>query len=580
MGVAGDSGPGGGMDARSHVHADAAVTMSDVHVDVHADATRDATRDSSDPQVSDSGAVAVTVTFKDVTTDAGIGHQQSMTWTCNAISCDIEAPRMTGGAAAGDFDGDGHVDLFVTRFGMSDILYRNQGDGTFLNVSDAAGFTAALGSNGAGYCDIDNDGDVDLYVTMLGENRHYLYVNDGTGSFSEEAVARGTGLMPEVLHQGTSVAFGDFDLDGWPDIHVDEWRGAWLGITDPGNTRLMKNRGASEAGVFDDVTVQAGVAIDMPFGVFAFSSSFTDLDDDGFPDLVIAGDFETSHLFWNGGDGTFSEGTIAAGVGTDENGMGSTVGDFDGDGRLDWFVTAIFDPAAACSSPPCPWKGSGNRLYRNIGGRMFEDNTDVAGVRDGGWGWGTAFFDYDNDGDLDLVMTDGVIFTANNDLEAAFRSNPMRLWRNDGGTFTEVAIASGLTDTDNGKGLLVLDFDEDGDLDIFAVNNGDTPRLYRNDGGNSNGWLRVRLRGTRSTRDALGTKVWVRRTPDAAPMLREVRYGSNFLSQDEPVLHFGLGASEEAVAELRVRWPTGLEQTFTGLDRNQTIEIAEPAGDQ
>ena len=162
------------------------------------------------------------------------------------------------------------------------------------------------------------------------------------------------------------------------------------------------------------------------------------MDDDGWPDLLVASDFGTSRLFWNDGDGTFTDGTPAAGVGRRER-HGDPVGDFDGDGRPDWFIPpAIFDPDHACPAPMfpcCHWGYSGNRLFRNLGGRQFEDATDAAGVRDGYWGWGAAFLDYDNDADLDLVMTNGIDLPYLNEqmTEATdrFRQDPMRVWRND-----------------------------------------------------------------------------------------------------------------------------------------------------
>jgi hypothetical protein len=576
-GTAPVGGTGGGGGPRDASASGGAVGTADAALDgsPRADASDDAPLDALPPLLD--------VHFVDVTLEVGIDTVQATDFSCSipVRSCDAESPNMTGGAAAGDFDGDGHVDLYVTRLDGPDHLYRNRGDGTFEDVTAAAGLSAPIHSNGAGFSDIDNDGDQDLLVTAMGDTRHYLYVNDGAGQFTEDAVARGTDLLPDELHQGTSVSFGDYDLDGWSDVYMGEWRPAYLFQTQPppANARLLHNRGGAEPGYFDDVTQAAGVALDglSSMGVFAFSAAFSDLDEDGLPDLAIAADFGTSRLFWNAGDGTFIDGTDAAGVGTDENGMGSAIGDYDGDGRLDWFVTSIFDPAHTCDTVTCTWGYTGNRLYRNTGSRTFIDETDAAGVRDGGWGWGTAFFDYDNDGDLDLIMTDGMYFRAAT-TEDAFNAQPMRLWRRDGSDFTEVAIASGLRDTDSGKGLLVLDYDEDGDLDVFVANNGAAPRLYRNEGGNTLGFLRVRLHGSTSTRDAWGTKLWMRRAASGTAVVRELRGGNDFLGQSEAVAHFGLGASSDPVAELRVRWPSGVEQTLTDVAPNQTLDLLEPTG--
>src|SRR5262249_258113 len=382
----------------------------------------------------------------------------------------------------------------------------------------------------------------------------------------------------------------DYDRDGYLDLYVGEWRLAADNPSDAkSNARLLHNRGAAAPGTFEDVTVHAAVAMDdvptidpRAMGVFPFTPRFADLDDDGWPDLVIAADFGTSRLFWNNHDGTFTDGTKAAGVGSDENGMGSAVGDYDGDGRLDWFVTAILDPDDYCTKMgfSCFWGTSGNRLYHNEGGRKFSDRTDAAGVRDGYWGWGTAFLDYDNDGDLDLVMTNGVRFAfVEPDVAyvvARFVNDPMRLWRNDAGVMTEVSAAAGLTSVDSGKGLLTFDYDHDGNLDVFVVNNAGHPVLYRNNG-TGNTWLRVRAIGRDSNRDGIGARVFVTATPGGPSQLREIDAGSHFLGQSEFTAHFGLGAATTPVAEVRVEWPTtGRTQRFQNVPRNTLLVATEP----
>lgn len=353
-----------------------------------------------------SGAAAGPV-FTDVTEAAGVSYVQyegEDPETCLAsVYCEPE--RMTGGAAAGDYDGDGHVDLYVTRLHAPGILFRNRGDGTFEDRTAESGLIAAHRTNGAAWADVDLDGDLDLYLTTLGGDRFYLFINQ-RGRFQEQGRERGAALEDADPHMGYSVTFGDYDQDGWPDIHTTEWRpGSVAPAGALRHARLLRNRGAAAPGHFEDRTDAAGVSL-LRSGaedVFAFASAFSDLDRDGWADLAIAADFGTSRLFWNNGDGTFTDGTAAAGVGSDENGMGSALGDFDGDGWMDWFVTSIFDPDDTCSGGGCGWGATGNRLYRNEGRRRFarrhfSDRTEAKGVRDGGWGWGATWLDYDNDG--------------------------------------------------------------------------------------------------------------------------------------------------------------------------------------
>jgi hypothetical protein len=515
--------------------------------------------------------------FVDVADNAGIDYIQ---WAPPSGWIKFVPQVMTGGAAVADYDNDGWSDLLVTRYRDTDILYRNRGDGTFEDVSQHAGIDVVAPSNGAAWGDIDNDGDPDLYLSVADESgnslRNLLYVNSGDGTFTEQAQLWGVGLEVPNFHSGFSVSFGDYNLDGLLDIHTCQWA-----VTGPGNRSvLLMNTG--HPGGFLDVTAGAGVEMwDDPeaeegpeFTTRAFTSRLTDLDLDGWPDLVVAGDFETSRLFWNNRDGTFTDGTDQARIGGEENGMGLAAGDYDGDGLPDLFFTSIYDDR----SPPVPhsgWGVSGNRLYRNLGDRVFEDTTEMAGVRDGGWGWGAAFFDYDNDGDLDLAMTNG-FETDRWETETPFNTDPTKLWRNDGGIFTDVSSSVGITDTGTGKGLLVFDYDKDGDLDLFIVNNGGYPVLYRNDLTNGNHWLRVKASGRYSNRDGIGAVVTIMPGGDAPVQHREISGGSHFLTQSEKIAHFGLGASVDRVPLVKVRWPSGIEQQFSNVAVDQVFEVVEP----
>ncbi|GAB4108886.1 MAG: CRTAC1 family protein [Phycisphaeraceae bacterium] len=499
-------------------------------------------------------------------TQTGVNHVQSVNQYAD--------PRvMTGGAAAGDFDNDGWVDLFFTRIDGPDKLYKNLGNGTFQDVSASAGFTANLPTNGPAFGDIDNDGDLDLYVSAVvpqsaTSNRYYLYINNGDGTFTEDAVTRSADITTAVPTSAMSIAFGDYDRDGYLDAMTSDWEV----LASQSSSRLLRNQGAANPGHFTDVTAAAGLNVYPKAYSYRFSPRFTDLDRDGLPDIAIAADFITSQLFWNNGDGTFTDGTIPAGVGIDRSGMGSTIGDYDGDGDLDWYVTAILNGTYDPVNNP----DFGNKLYRNEGNRVFSEQAYQANVIPQGWWWGTSWLDYDNDGDLDLMATNG--------WPGPFNTDPTTLFRNNGdGTFTDVTAAEGITDTAQGRGLLTLDFDNDGDLDTVVINYNAEPVFYRNDSANGNAYLRVNTIGTASNRDGIGAKLIL--DPDSTitgdEQYREVDGGSNFLSQNEMTVHFGLGTHTGTIDNLTIQWPSGIVQQFFDLTPNQTFDAIEAylAGD-
>ena len=472
--------------------------------------------------------------------------------------------RYSGGVAAADFDGDGLIDLYATRATGTDFLFKNMGDGTFMDVAAAVGLGEQLATSGVAWGDVDGDGDLDLYLTSLGDTRHYLFINDG-GVFVEEGEARGAAISTIYQHAGSTVVFADIDLDGDLDIYVGEWRTHAVG-THASHARLLLNLGPEQPGYFEDVTDAAGLNIDDVYltapsnidGTFVLSAGFADMDGDDYPDLLLANDFHTSLLFWNNGDGTFTNGTKMAGVGTDENGMGSTVGDYDGDGLLDWYVTSIYGGIK-----------TGNRLYRNVGNRTFVDATDDAGVRDTRWGWGTAFFDMDNDGDLDLIATNGWYATA-------YLEDPTYAFLNMGdGTMVEVASLVGLDDAAQGRALLTFDYDNDGDLDVFLVNNAGTARLFENVTVEPGHWLRVQAPGTTSNTDGIGARVVVR--TGTKEQLHEIGGStSHYLGHGPREAHFGLGHAT-IVDEVRVHWPaSGQQVVLFDVPVDQVLVLAEP----
>jgi hypothetical protein len=441
-------------------------------------------------------------------------------------------------------------------------LYRNRGDGTFEARTAAAGFRFPKYTNGVVSGDVDNDGDLDLYMTTTGYTRNYLYLNNGQAVFTEVAAGQTASLSNSTLRDGQGASFGDYDNDGFLDLATGDW-GNFIASS---QSRLLRNLGAAQPGVFEDVTAAAGVNVYRNERSYRYTPRFVDLDRDGLMDLTFAGDFKSSQLFWNNGDGTFTDGTLPAGVGTDLNGMGSTFGDYDRDGDLDWFITNITNAPGI----PGPF-GGWNRLYRNEGNRTFTEVTLEAGVRDSRFSWGTTFFDYDNDGDLDLTATNGYNGPGWND-DRTF------LWRNDDGVYTDVSEALGVIDTLQGRGLIHLDYDADGDLDMVVVNNAAGPILYRNDGGNANHYLRIQPWGTVSNRDGIGAFITV--TPDLAHpeerMVWEIDGGSSFVSQNERIAHFGLGDLAETVDLVTIRWPSGVVQQLTGVAIDSVLTVQEP----
>ena len=492
-----------------------------------------------------------------------------------------------GGAAVGDFDDDGWPDIYLARVGPGALLRNLEGQ-AFENVGTQLGLVDDFHGNGAAWVDVDGDDDLDLYVTSFGDPaRFWFYRNtlreSGEAGFVEEAQLRGLALDDGEPHFGFSIAVGDYDRDGWLDLYTTEWRPGSAPTEHTAHARLLRNAGD---GVYEDRTLAAGASMLMknPAGMHAFAPAFVDLDEDGWLDLAVVSDNGTSRLFWSAGDGTFVDGTPRAGVSLEKNGMGSTFGDYDGDGHLDWYVSAIFSPedSLECGNLVCG-KG-GNRLYRSKGPRCFEELGQAHEVHDGGWGWGTAFFDTDNDGDLDLIETNG-FYVPHGPPGGFFIDEPLRFWRNDSqllgeAGFSEAALEFGLDDRGQGRGLLVFDFDRDGDEDLLIVDSGGpygtSTKLWRNESGSQNAWLAVELDGHAGNTRAVGARVELQREVGGPKQVRVIGVGTHFLGFGEHRAHFGLGPDEGVVAELRVIWPSGAQTVLTGVPARQLVSVAEP----
>ena len=494
--------------------------------------------------------------FTDVTASAGVGAPHR--WL------DPEALDQVGlvaaGVAAGDVDGDGFADLYVVGGDAgANRLFRNRGDGTFEDVAGVAG-VALPGSRGCGpiLADVDGDGRLDLLVLGVAGTRPSLFRNRGDGTFAD--ITAGSGL-DTVDRDTISAAFGDVDRDGDLDLFLTHW-GTPAGTGS--SQHLWRNDGGFH---FTDVSVPAGVTAAWPGPLdLTFTPNFADVNGDGWPDLLVASDFGTSRVLLNRGDGTFRDATDPAVV-TDENGMGAAVGDWDGDGHPDWFVSSIRDPNGTAEGP---WGTTGNRLYRGRGDGTFEDATDAAGVRAGYWGWGSTFADLDDDGRLDLFHVNGWP----DPRAVEFQSDPARLFVGSaGGAATERSAAVGLVDAGEGRGVVAFDYDRDGDIDLFVANNQQPARLWRNDRDSGTHFLTVKLRGRPPNTEGIGAVVSLRSGERRQERL--IRAGSNFESQDPAEAHFGLGPAQ-TVDELRVDWPDGTITRAGPLAADRFVAIAAP----
>jgi len=492
-----------------------------------------------------------------------------------------------GGSAFFDYDNDGDIDLYVANGSSFDgfapgehptnRLYRNEG-GRFVDVTVEAGVGDTSWSLGCVAADYDNDGDTDIYIATFGRNT--LYNNNGDGTFTDATVAAGVGDPG----YGTGAAFGDYDRDGDLDLYVSNYIDfsihyestvpcVWKTLDIMCGPRgllpqadvFYRNNGD---GTFSDVTDAVGMGGKEYYG---YGVIFSDLNSDGWPDVFVADDMSPNMLFMNQGDGTFSEEGLASGVGFSGDGqeqgcMGVAVGDYDGDGHFDVFITNF--------------EGEYNVLYENQGDGFFLDASFVAGVTVRGnpeVGWGTGFFDYDNDGDEDLFVANGHTYPqADAPYTNASYRQPNFLLENDGnGRFTDISdkAGPGLAILEASRGASFADFDDDGDIDIFVLNLNSIPNLLRNDGGNANNYLFVKTTGSRSNRDGIGTRIEL--TAGGKTQVREVRSGASYLSHNDMKAHFGLGKAEK-VDRIVLRWPSGVVQTMADVAVNQVLEAVEP----
>jgi len=528
---------------------------------------------------------------------------------------------LSAGVAACDLFGNGLIDFYVTRIGLPNELFRNNGNGTFTNVAKSAGVQGTdwqQGYSGATCGDLNGDGRPDLYVMGDGTAGNILYLNDGHGRFSDVTKAAGlafpplSGSTPGLMY-GT--AFGDYNHDGHLDIVTLQWdetivrswgsgssltptnlygglhlaggpcvaAGQRLAIGAPtintSRSALYRNDGNRRGGIphFSNVTKAMGLNFDQVLG---FTPTFVDLTGNGWDDLVISGDGCTSQVYLNHGGKEFVNVTPRSGADTAENGMGSVFADFSGSGLPDWFETSIADPGT-CPTANTFSGCSGNRLYRNAGNGSFTDATDEYGVRNGGWGWGATAQDFNNTGHLSIAQVDG--FLGSSSLLVNSSANPLYsyylqmsrgspyLWLNSGTPpFDQVAAQVGLISTGQEKAVVPIDVRHNGKVGLLITNSGGDPVLFENDTTNGNGWVTITLRDNRSAnRFGVGAQVRILATADGAPQQQELLDGGSYDSSDPLQLHFGFGPGVQRVAAIEVFWPG---QSHPQVLRNVTVD--------
>ena len=461
------------------------------------------------------------------------------------------------GIAAGDIDDDGDVDLYVVGGNtVPNALYLNNGNGTFVDVAEEYGLDLLHWGSGPAFGDIDGDGDLDLFISAVAFDPVRMFEHDSESeTFVEITEEAGITVTSEATMSAT---MADYDHDGWIDIFLTHW--GENREYRPDTETLWRNEGS---GVFRNVSNLSGISDNLleTDTEYTFTANLFDIDGDVDKDLLMVADFDTSQILKNHRGTNYVLDTDREVI-KDQAGMGSAVGDFDNDGDFDWFVTSIFDEDIGGDY-------FGNRLYKNDGTGVFSDITDQAQVASGGWGWGACAKDFDNDGFLD-------IFHVNGWREPQFRETRSRLfWNQFDGSFREIGQTVGIEDVGQGRGVVCFDADRDGDIDILVAN-ANEPHLifYRNESVGLGNYLTIKLRGSGVNTYGVGARITV--TTEFGTLLRQLGGSNNFVSHNPLEAHFGLGAADRA--DIRVEWfdGSGTVTEFSVLDVNTVITVNQP----
>jgi enediyne biosynthesis protein E4 len=527
---------------------------------------------------------AIDVHFTDITDKAGIKFTHFSSPEKKYI---VES--MSGGVALFDYDGDGYLDIYLVNSLTVDmvkskqktrsVLYHNNGQGTFTDVTDKAGVGDIGWGMGVTIGDYNNDGWDDIYVTCLGPN--HLLKNNGNGTFTDVTQKAGVGDP----RWSAGAAFVDYDNDGKLDLFVSNYvdfdvnnlpefgKGRtcqFKGIPVQCGPRGLKGAGDSlyhnnGDGTFTDVSKKAGVS--DPDGYYGLGVIASDFDGDGLVDIFVANDSTPNFLYHNNGDGTFKDIGFPSGTAVNENGseqgsMGVTLGDYDHDGKLDLFITNFDDDY--------------NTLYHNDGKGSFTDVSyaaKVAAVSLPYVGWGTQFFDYDNDGWVDLLVINGHVYPQ----LPSYRQRNFVHHNNRNGTFTEVGeqLGAPFVEKRTGRGAAFGDIDNDGDTDVIINNLDGPPQMLRNDGGNANNSVLIKTIGVKSNRDGIGARVKI--VSGDLMQIDEVHSGGSYLSQSDLRLHFGL-EKRTKIDLIEVHWPSGTIDKIADAGVNKIIIIKEGQG--